>query len=101
MQNIKDFKIEQVPHSRIVFAATEENDYDGDRILIAESWPEWNDYTVISGNHCSCFGFDEVDWDATVYDEHDLRKVLESWVERGYGSEAVIAPLMLAYLGKD
>jgi len=97
MRPIRGFKIESVPHHAIALAATNEEPYSADRVLIAVDWPELADYTVISGSHCSCYGFDEVQWDAIVYTRNELRKVAQGW-SGGFGSEAIIAPLLLNYL---
>lgn len=99
MQKIPNFKIEDVPHHTILFAATEENDYDGDRTLIAEAWPEYGDYTVISGGHCSCYSFDGVEWEAIRYTRDELLKVALGWHD-SYGSESIVKPLILEYLGQ-
>lgn len=79
MRSLNEFKIEQVPQYAIVIAATSEPDYNMSRILIAEDWPEYGDYTVITGGHCSCYGFDDTKWDAVIYTLDELNKVIAEW----------------------
>jgi hypothetical protein len=98
METIKEFNIAQVPIWKIVFVATSELDYEMDRAIFVEDYPSYGDYTLISGGHCSCYGFDDTKWDATVYNREELLSVVANWRERGYGSEVIIAPLILGYL---
>ena len=98
MNNIKNFKIGDVPHHAIAFAATSDKDYEMNRVLMAEDWPEYGDITLINGSHCSCYGFDDTAWDATTYTLDEAKKVAQMWIEHGYWAEKKIAPLILAYL---
>ena len=98
MENIKGFKIDQVPVWKIILAATSDPDYEMDRTLLVDGYPNWGDYLIVSGGHCSCYDFDETEWDATSYTEAELKKLVMSWMERGYGSERIIAPLIARYL---
>jgi hypothetical protein len=90
MQVIKDFRLENVPQHKIAFAATSEPDYSMDRVIVAEDWPDYGDVTIINGSHCSCYGFDETSWDATIYTEQEAKAVIDGWLKSGYGSERLI-----------
>jgi hypothetical protein len=79
MRIIKPFKLTDVPQDKITYAVTSEPDYEMQRIIIAEEWPEYNEYTVIQGSHCSCYGFDDTQWDATVYTKDEINKLLAGW----------------------
>lgn len=93
MKALNNFDLAAVPIDKILLTVTTEPDYEMQRILIAEDWPDWGDYTVIEGGHCSCYGFDETKWDAISYTEKELKKVLLNWLGRGYGAEPLIAQL--------
>lgn len=100
MEYIAKFDIKTVPHHAIVIAATSDQDYSMDRTLIAENWPEYGDITVIHGSHCSCYGFDETEWDATTYDEDEFKQVVKAWKPRDewdMNSEGLIYPLAMRY----
>lgn len=32
----------------------------------------YDEYLLLEGGHCSCYGFDETEWYATVYEEDEL-----------------------------
>lgn len=91
MNTINGFKLEDVPQHNIVFAATSEPDYSMDRVIVAEDWPNYGDTTIISGGHCSCYGFDETSWDAMTYTYDEAQAVINGWLKSGYGSERIIA----------
>ncbi|MDD3134922.1 MAG: hypothetical protein PHF64_00325 [Methanoregula sp.] len=100
MKNIEGFKIGNVPHHAILVAATSAPDYEMDRVLIADNWPDYGDYTVIRGSHCSCYDFDDTEWDAMVYSEDELVALLNSWEKSGYGAEKEIVKPALVAIGK-
>ena len=98
MNKIPNFKLEQVPSHKVAFALTSPIDYEMERILLAQDWPDWSDYTLIQGWHCSCYDFDEAKWDAIRYGETELCQVLLGWHERGDGLERQFSELAMAYL---
>ena len=98
MKNIKDFKITQIPMWQIVFATTSEPDYEMNRTLLVEEYPKYNDYTIVSGGHCSCYDFDDSTFDATIYSRDELIKLVTGWLVNGDGSERSIAPLILKHI---
>lgn len=63
----------------IVFAYTTPRYYSMERILLLEDMPgtKYNEYVLVEGAHCSCYDFDDCTWDATVYTEEELHKLLE------------------------
>jgi hypothetical protein len=93
MKPIENFKLSDVPMTRIMLATTSEPDYEMSRVMIAEDWPDYGDYTVIAGSHCSCYGFDDTQWDATCYTDDELPKVLASWHTSYDGAERAMAAL--------
>lgn len=98
MQAITGFKIEQVPVYKMVLMATSEPDYEMDRTILVEDYPQHGEYTIVHGGHCSCYGFDDTQWDAAQYTVSELKQLATSWLQNGYGSEHIIAPLILNYL---
>jgi hypothetical protein len=93
MKNIENFDVSKIPFYKILFAVTSEPDYEMDRILILEDYPNYDEYTVINGGHCSCFDFDETNWDATMYTDEEMDILMRSWSEKGCGTEQAIARL--------
>ena len=82
----------------ILFAATSQPDYDMSRTLILEDWPEYGSYAVARGFHCSCYDFRESDWDVTIYDKDELRKLMEGWVRDPI--EQTLSAQVLQYLNQ-
>ena len=98
MENIKDFKIEHAPIHKIVIVTTSDPDYEMSRTILIEDYPNYGQFTIASGGHCSCYGFDETTWEAQVYTRDELIKVVDGWIEHGYGSESLAAPLIKRYV---
>lgn len=98
MDPIKGFTIEQVPIWKIVFVATSKPDYEMDRTMFVENYPNYGEHTLVSGGHCSCYEFNDTKWDATTYTLEELRAVVTNWREHSDGSERAIAPLILDYI---
>lgn len=65
---------------RIICAAQSEPDYSEERyILIYSGENVWDDvYAVIEGGHCSCFSWNDVEWDGVEYGRDELLKLAES-----------------------
>jgi len=96
---IKGFKLNQIPVHKIVIVATSEPADEMNRTIVIEDYPRCDDYTVVSGWHCSCYGFDNIKWEAVVYSADELKKLAEVWANINSDSEGIIAPLILNYLG--
>ncbi len=64
----------------ILFAYTSPQDYEMERLLLLEDMPntKYGEYVLIEGFHCSCYDFDECDWNATVYNMEELKKLLDN-----------------------
>lgn len=75
--DLKDKKIEL---HNVLFATTSPSDYEMNRLILLEDMPDvnWNEYVLLEGYHCSCYGFDETRWDATVFTEEELNKLMEA-----------------------
>lgn len=74
--NLKDKKIEA---HNILFATTSERDYSMERLLLLEDMPdtEYNEFILAEGSHCSCYGFDETEWDCIKITRDELYKIIE------------------------
>jgi len=97
MKRIKNFEINEIPIWKIVAVATSDPDYEMDRTIFVEHYPDYGDYCIIKGFHCSCYSFDDTDWEATQYTRQQLIKLAKSWLghEYGFDSEKLIAPLII------
>ena len=65
------------PHN-ILFSYTSKEDYEMDRIIILEGEIRGIDhegYIVLEGGHCSCYDFDETDWNGTSYTREELKSL--------------------------
>ena len=96
MKTISHFNLEQAPVSRIVIVVTTNPDYEMNRIIVYEGWPDYGNVTIGEGFHCSCYGFDETQWEAIEYEtEAEMLKVVSNWAETGYGVERqAVAPIL-------
>lgn len=64
--------LELKPHN-IIVACTSEIDYEMDRVMLINGIDGLNgEYLVLYGGHCSCFDFDETEWNATAYTKREL-----------------------------
>ena len=96
-----------IPFWKVIFVTTSIPDYSMDRTIVVEDWPHQKEllhghianYTVLHGEHCSCYDFDEIDyWDAIVYTRDELIKVADGWRTKGEASEQLLASMLLNYL---
>ena len=74
--NIKGKKIEL---HNILFATTSERDYEMNRLLLLEDMPdtEYGEYVLAEGGHCSCYNFDDTEWNCVKITDDELNKILE------------------------
>lgn len=79
-----DIKGKKIEPYNIVCAITSEPDYKMTRIILLEDMPDtnYNEYVLMEGSHCSCYGFDETEWDCTQLTEEELKTILE---QNAYG----------------
>lgn len=68
---------ESIMAHNILYACTSEEDFRMGRLIILEDTPQYGYYTVLEGEHCSCYDFDETEWEATEFDsKEELLKFL-------------------------
>lgn len=88
---------------RIICASQSEPDYSEDRqILLYGGDGEWQDeYILLDGGHCSCYGWEEVEWDAVKYSRSELDALSRSKASAGcyYESEREFWRLVRIALG--
>ena len=74
LKNKTDIKMHNV-----LFATTSERNYEMERLLLLEDMPdtEYNEFVLVEGSHCSCYDFDETNWDCTKLTKDELNKLLE------------------------
>jgi len=77
----------EIPLSDIILSYTNDEAYDVERGFLIGTW-SYNDvkasYVIIEGEHCSCYGFDDVEWNMTAYEPSELVKVSKGRIEEGY-----------------
>lgn len=76
-ENANRFKSEGIKPHQILVAITSEPDYEMHRniLLTKVEGLKHDEYLLLEGGHCSCYDFDETDWDGTVYTSDELRKL--------------------------
>lgn len=62
------------PHN-IIITYTEVDCYDESRCILLHDIEGlgYDEFLVLEGGHCSCYGFDETEWSATVYKDDELK----------------------------
>ena len=75
-----NLKNKEIKLHNILFATTSTIDYYMERLILLQDMPESkeNEYVLVEGYHCSCYGFDETEWDCTKLTETELKKILNS-----------------------
>lgn len=68
-----DWKTLGIKPHHIVVAYTTEPDYEMSRYILLEI--EYDKYIVLEGHHCSCYDFDDTEWEAIEYSEDELKKL--------------------------
>ena len=63
------------------------------RIILLEDMPDinYNEYVLMEGYHCSCYNFNETEWDCTQLTEEELKTILE---QNGYGLRAELKQIL-------
>jgi len=101
MKQQDHFDISTIPLWKVAIVVTSEPGYEMERVILVEDHPDWYDYILITGYHCSCYAFDETRWEATFGTAEEIRKIAQGWqdAERIYlDAETKAAPLILRHL---
>ena len=75
--NANDFKKTGIKPHQILVCNTSEPDYEMYRqILLTDiEGLKHGEYLLLEGYHCSCYDFDETDWEGTIYTREELIKL--------------------------
>ena len=70
----------------ILYAVTSPTDYDMYRYLLLEDMPctSYDEYVVVEGSHCSCYDFDDTQWEAIKYTKEELLKLAQIKVKEEF-----------------
>lgn len=79
-ENANRFKNEGIKPHQILVAITSEPNYEMERkILLTDiDGLENGEYLFLEGGHCSCYDFDETNWNGTIYTSDELRKLAKA-----------------------
>lgn len=81
LKNKTDIKMHNV-----VFATTSSAvGWKMKRLLLLEDMPDTkiDEFVLVEGEHCSCYDFDETNWDCTKLTKDELNKLLEKIEDLG------------------
>ena len=83
MRKYKEGKLNklQLQPYNIVVAQTSAPDCEMDRQILLEELEglEYGEeYVLLDGGHCSCYDFDETEWEAIVYTREELLKLADA-----------------------
>ena len=78
MEKIKIDKNDLKIHN-FVITYTSPIDYDMQRYILLEDIKglEYDEYIIAEGGHCSCYGFDDTEWEYIKYSKEELKKLCE------------------------
>lgn len=97
-----NLKKEEIKFHNIVIAITSKPDYEMNRWLLLEDLNglKYNEYVIVEGYHCSCYDFDDVNWDAIKYTEEELLKIVEDRISKNdyYNEETRFYELVRDYI---
>lgn len=76
LRNKTDIKM----HNVLFATTTTERAYEMQRLLLLEKMPDTNydEFVLAEGYHCSCYDFDETNWDCIKVTRDELNKLLEN-----------------------
>lgn len=79
-ENANRFKYEGIKTHQILIVITSEPDYEMERKMLLTDIDGLKDdeYLLLEGVHCSCYDFDETEWDGTIYNSEELRKLAKA-----------------------
>ena len=84
-----DLKLSNIKFHNIVLAITSEPGYEMYRYLLIEDLEDscYDEYVVVEGFHCSCYGFDDTKWEAIKYTKNELltlaeKRIIDEWCSK-------------------
>lgn len=75
-----ELKDKDIKLHNILFATTSTEDYEMSRLILLERMPDtdYDEYVLIEGWHCSCYGFDDTEWEAIIFNREELDKLTKT-----------------------
>lgn len=79
-ENANKFKKTGIKPHQILISITSEPDYEMERKILLENVEELNygEYLLLEGSHCSCYDFDETEWEGIIYTKEELLKLAKA-----------------------
>lgn len=76
-ENANELKYTGIKPHQILVASTSEPDYEMNRKILIKDIEglQYGEYLLLEGYHCSCYDFDDTDWDGTIYTKEELIKL--------------------------
>ena len=70
---------DQVRVESVVICVTTGYEYFKYRYVLLEDLNDlkWNEYVIATANHCSCYGFNDTEWNAIKYTDEELRDLIK------------------------
>jgi hypothetical protein len=68
-----DYKTLEIKPHHIIIAITSEPDYEMERKILLQF--NYGTFIILEGYHCSCYDFDDTEWEAIEYTEEELSKL--------------------------
>lgn len=101
---MEKYKCKSVQFYNIIIAFTTTPDYEMQRWLLLEDMEDlkYDEYVVVEGFHCSCYDFDDTEWEAIKYNKEELIKVAEDRISNNCFNEEekTFYKLVLNYFGR-
>ena len=72
MEKIDYKKIEDIRLENVLYADTSPIGYEMDRTILLDTMDSSSNYIIVTGSHCSCYNFDETEWEALQYTQEEL-----------------------------
>lgn len=85
MKKIENFDFNSIRAADILFASTSNLDYEMSRVILVEN--KNGGFLVLDGAHCSCYEFEDTEWEAIHYTEEELKKLANVWAKGLVGVE--------------
>lgn len=79
--NANKFKDEGIKPHQILVVSSSSPDWEMSREMLLKDIEglDYDEYLYLEGSHCSCYDFDETEWDGIIYTKEELIKLAESY----------------------
>lgn len=96
----KAFYSKKIGLHNIVFSVTSNKDYEMERYFLLEGLEDlkYNEYVIVEGFHCSCYDFDDTNWEAIKCTTEELIKLSSEKLKFVTGKEKEFYLLVYNYL---